>query len=269
MYALIYIGLLLEPYLGKSRFTSAYLLSGIAGSVTSLYWNELTISAGASGAIFGMYGLFFAMLTTNLIEKSARKSLLISIGVFVLYNLSNCLKGGIDNAAHIGGLISGLIIGYSFYPSIIKSNPRLKPITIGLLTILIAIISFAVLTTTKSDIGKYEKDMETFVKLEEKALRLFSLPQYSTNQQILDEIKNNGIKNWESCISLIENFDNYELPKVIKLRNNKLKEYCELRIKSYKTIEKAIVEDTNKYDSEINNYNIQIENIINELTKIK
>jgi len=267
MYALIYIGLLLEPYLGKSRFISAYFLSGIAGSITSLYWNELTISAGASGAIFGMYGVFLAMLTTNLIEKSARKSLLISIGVFVLYNLANGLKGGIDNAAHIGGLISGLVIGYSFYPSIIKPNSRLKPITIGLLTILIALSSFVVLTTTKSDIGKYEKDMETFIKLEEKALSLFRLPQYSTNQQVLDEIKNNGINNWESCISLLENFDNYELPMVIKLRNNKLKEYCELRIKSYKTIEKAIEENTNKYDSEINKYNIEIENIINELTQ--
>ena len=51
-------------------------------------------------AIFGMYGVFVALLTTNLIEKSARKSLLISIGVFVFYNLANGLKGGIDNAAH-------------------------------------------------------------------------------------------------------------------------------------------------------------------------
>ena len=76
MYALLYIGLLLEPYLGKSRFLSAYLITGIAGSAASLYWNELTISAGASGAIFGMYGVFLAMLTTNLIEKSARKALL-------------------------------------------------------------------------------------------------------------------------------------------------------------------------------------------------
>lgn len=85
MYALVYIGLLLEPYLGKARFLSAYLIAGIAGSVASLFWNELTVSAGASGAIFGIYGVFVALLTTKLIEKSARKSLLISIGIFVIY----------------------------------------------------------------------------------------------------------------------------------------------------------------------------------------
>ena len=135
MYALIYIGLILEPYLGKARFFSAYILSGIAGSVASLYWNDLTVSAGASGAIFGMYGVFLAMLTTNLIEKSARKAILTSIIVFVGYNLLNGLQHqGIDNAAHIGGLTSGLIFGYAFYPSLIKPNRKVLKTT----TILIA-----------------------------------------------------------------------------------------------------------------------------------
>ena len=114
----LYIGLLLEPRLGTIRFLGAYILTGIAASITSLWWHDLTISAGASGAIFGMYGVFLAMLTTNLIEKSARKALLTSIGVFVFYNLVNGMKGGIDNAAHIGGLVSGLLTGYAFYPSL-------------------------------------------------------------------------------------------------------------------------------------------------------
>ena len=52
-----------------TRFFSAYILTGIGGSVASLYWHDLTISAGASGAIFGMYGVFLAILTTNLIER--------------------------------------------------------------------------------------------------------------------------------------------------------------------------------------------------------
>jgi rhomboid protease GluP len=135
LYALIYIGLLLEPHLGKTRFVSAYLLAGIGGSVASLYWHDLTISAGASGAIFGMYGVFLAMLTTNLIEKSARKTLLTSIMIFVGYNLLNGLKGGIDNAAHIGGLVTGMIIGYAFYPSLIKPQQlNLKYLTVALCT---------------------------------------------------------------------------------------------------------------------------------------
>lgn len=47
MYALIYIGAILEPYLGKAKFAWAYLFAGISASAASLWWNELTISAGA------------------------------------------------------------------------------------------------------------------------------------------------------------------------------------------------------------------------------
>lgn len=138
MYALLYIGVLLEPYLGKARFIAAYLLSGIIASMTSLYWHDFTISAGASGAIFGMYGVFLAMLTTNLIEKTSRKTMLLSIVFFVGYSLLNGLKGGIDNAAHLGGLVGGLIIGYAYYPSLVNAKaPTLKYLTIGLLTLFV------------------------------------------------------------------------------------------------------------------------------------
>ena len=267
MYALVYIGLLLEPYLGKSRFLSAYLIAGIAGSVASIFWNELTISAGASGAIFGMYGVFIALLTTRLIEKSARKSLFISIGVFVFYNLVNGLKGGIDNAAHIGGLLSGIIIGYSYYPSLIQPNKLLKPISIGILVVVFSIGAFAIVKNTRSDIGKYNADMQMFVKLEEKALGLYRLPQTSSDEQILFEINNNGIKNWKESLKLIEKADSYDLPDVLHTRNARLKEYCQIRLKSYEIIRKAVIEGTDKYDNEMNTYNIKIEKIISELTK--
>jgi rhomboid protease GluP len=139
MYALLYIGLLLEPILGKARFLTAYIATGIAASLTSLLWNDLLISAGASGAIFGMYGVFVAMLTTNHIEKSARKSLLTSILIFIGYNLLNGMKGGIDNAAHIGGLLSGLVIGYIFYPSLKQTDSKKYQ------NIAIGFISFAII----------------------------------------------------------------------------------------------------------------------------
>src|SRR5690606_30731522 len=138
MYALLYIGLLLEPYIGKTRFLAAYLISGIAASMTSLWWHDLTISAGASGAIFGMYGVFLALLTTNLLDKSVKRALLTSIAVFVGYNILNGMRAdsGIDNAAHIGGLISGLIIGYVFVPSLKQfENRTIKFSTIGALTL--------------------------------------------------------------------------------------------------------------------------------------
>jgi len=115
MYCLFIVGIYLEPLLGKFKFIIAYFATGLLSSLASLWYHTSGInSAGASGAIFGMFGLFLALLTTNLIPKQARSSLLRSIGIFIAYNLFYGIKGGIDNAAHIGGLLSGAMIGYIY-----------------------------------------------------------------------------------------------------------------------------------------------------------
>lgn len=269
MYALLYIGLLLEPYLGKTRFLAAYLISGIAASMTSLWWHDLTISAGASGAIFGMYGLFLALLTTNLLDKSVKKALLTSIAVFVVYNILNGLKpnSGIDNAAHIGGLLSGLVIGYAFVPSLKQfENKAIKFSTIGALTVVLLISSFTVYKSLPNDIAKYDVKMKEFVSMESMALEVYNLPEGTPNEKILSEIKDRGLYYWNENIKLIDGFKDLDLPLPIRARNTKLKEYCELRIKSYELIYKAIEEDTDKYQNEINEYNQKIEKIISELT---
>lgn len=165
MYALLFIGILLEPYLGGSRFSSAYILSGICASVASLWWHPYTISAGASGAIFGMYGVFLAMLTTRFIEKRARMALLLSIGIFVVYNLANGMTSGIDNAAHLGGLAGGVVIGWVFMPALRKpGNNVLKYATIAIAAVVTLTVCFVVYSHIPNDKGMYEyikKLMET------------------------------------------------------------------------------------------------------------
>jgi len=141
-YALYMAGVYLEPMLGKTKYIIAYLATGIFASLASLWWHsEAVNSAGASGAIFGLYGIFLALLFTNLIPKQMRSSLLQSIGVFVLFNLVYGVKSGIDNAAHIGGLLSGLIIGFIFYPLLKKEDKGVKSNLV-----LIAIIAGTVLS---------------------------------------------------------------------------------------------------------------------------
>ncbi|MCP9751771.1 rhomboid family intramembrane serine protease [Ferruginibacter sp. HRS2-29] len=128
MYALYMIGMYLELMLGKVKYATAYVCTGLLASLASLWWHSGTPanSAGASGAVFGMYGLFLAMLTTKLIPGSMRKGLLTNIGIFVAYNLVYGLKGGIDNSAHIGGLLSGCVIGYLFVLTIHEENSGKK-----------------------------------------------------------------------------------------------------------------------------------------------
>ncbi len=122
MYALFFVGIFLEPILGSKRFGIFYLVTGIMASIASIWWHEKTVSVGASGAIFGMYGIFLALLLTKLFPNDFKKSFLVSTSIFVGYNLIFGLTGGIDNAAHIGGLISGMIIGFAIYPMLQKEH---------------------------------------------------------------------------------------------------------------------------------------------------
>ncbi|RYY33060.1 MAG: rhomboid family intramembrane serine protease [Sphingobacteriaceae bacterium] len=126
MYGLLFIGIFLEPLLGTGKFAAIYLLTGIMASLASVGWHTDTVSVGASGAIFGMYGVFLALLTTNLFPKGFKKSFLLSTSVFVGFNLLYGLTGGIDNAAHIGGLLTGIICGYALYPSLKNTADRVQ-----------------------------------------------------------------------------------------------------------------------------------------------
>ncbi len=111
MYGLIFVGIFLEPLLGAKKYTFVYLLTGILASVASIWWYDATISVGASGAIFGLYGFFLACLLLKVFPPGFGKAFLASTLVFVGFNLLMGFTGGIDNAAHIGGLLSGFILG--------------------------------------------------------------------------------------------------------------------------------------------------------------
>jgi membrane associated rhomboid family serine protease len=113
--ALFLIGNYLEPVLGKLRYITVYLCAAILAGLASLYWHtEPVNSAGATGAVFGMYGAFLALLTTGLISKKISRLFLLSVLIFLLYNLVSGLTKGVDLASHTGGLVSGLLIGYLF-----------------------------------------------------------------------------------------------------------------------------------------------------------
>lgn len=265
MYALIYIGMLLEPLLGRIRFIVAYLLTGIVSSTASLWWNDSTVSAGASGAIFGMYGLFLALLTSKIIHEETRKSLLASIGLFVFISLTNGLKGGIDNAAHIGGLISGLLIGYAFIPSIKNDSVSLRnKILIGISIASIALCSF-VYHSLPNDLGTYDAKIKEFAKLEQLALEVFRLPEDATAQEMLSAIQNPGLTSWKKIELLLQDIDKLDIPNHLKEQNEKLKKYCELRIQFFNLYSRQLSENTEQYTTQLNQINLEIETLLKNL----
>jgi len=253
MYALLFIGMLLEPLLGKMRFISAYFATGLLASLASLYWLDYTISAGASGAIFGMYGVFLAMLTTNLINKAERKALLSSIIVFVGYSLFSGFTGeGVDNAAHIGGLASGIIIGFAFYPSLSKpDNEKLKTssvILVAVASIFISLIAIRPMTGDSvryRDIVRYEEGLTKFIQLEEKALAVYNLPQNTIVSVYMLEAEK-GIEKWEESKTILNELYALKLPKEDLHKCKKLIRYCNLRIESYNLIYNSLLYDSDK-----------------------
>ncbi len=133
MYALLSLGEMLENLLGSMRFAVLYLVCGISGSALSLWWNDgMMNAAGASGAIFGLAGIFLALLTTNLLQPDVRGPMLKSMLAFVGYNLVFGLMGRIDNAAHIGGLLGGMIGGYCVWYDLIQWKRYQKMIYVGI-----------------------------------------------------------------------------------------------------------------------------------------
>jgi rhomboid protease GluP len=123
MFALIMVGIFLEPKLGYTKYAFLYLITGIIASLSSVFWHKPTVSVGASGAIFGLYGVFLALILTNRYGREHKKGLLIFALIYIGYNiLAGFANVGTDNAAHIGGLVSGFLLGLLINSSVRKGD---------------------------------------------------------------------------------------------------------------------------------------------------
>jgi rhomboid protease GluP len=121
MWCLWDLGRLCESLYGRWTFAAIYLITGVAGGLASVAWNPRVLSVGASGAIFGLAGALAASFylgefsLPSIAVRSTFRSLAVFIGFNVLfgfgYNVFLGGNSGIDNAAHIGGLVIGAILG--------------------------------------------------------------------------------------------------------------------------------------------------------------
>ncbi len=114
MWCLWDLGTLCESLYGRWTFAAIYLITGIGAGIASVAWNPHVFSVGASGAIFGLAGALIASfyLGEFSLPKAALSGTLRSLLFFAGFNLFfGGLFQGIDNACHIGGLVTGLIMG--------------------------------------------------------------------------------------------------------------------------------------------------------------
>lgn len=268
MYALMYVGLYLERIIGSVPFLILYLLTGVVSSVASLWWHDFTISAGASGAVFGMYGVFLALLLSKSIDEEIRKALLPSIGIFIGYNLLAGAKGGIDNAAHIGGLLSGFVSGFALIPAL-RSNSSSGLVSKSLIIISVVFMAFSyfVAANLSNDIPKYEKLMEEFSVHESAALKPYSLLENEgSSEDIIAAFSGDGMKEWLECKRIITEAIELDLPEHIRHRNGLLYDYISARIVFSELVVKTYGENTDAYNAQIDSVNNKIELLFNELS---
>ena len=115
MYALYSGGLWTEKLYGSARFAVIYLLAALAGSVGSGWWDASRNSAGASGAIFGVYGalLVFVVRRPGDIPRDLLKAVRGGAISLCVYSLAmGVAMPFVDNAAHVGGLLGGAVAGF-------------------------------------------------------------------------------------------------------------------------------------------------------------
>ncbi len=109
LWCLFDLGPEVEMLFGTQKFLVMYLVTGILGFVASLWWNPWALSIGASGAILGLIGV---LIGTSFHHGSLGKDYRSMLWRWVIYIFIFGLFFSVDNAAHLGGLVSGLALGY-------------------------------------------------------------------------------------------------------------------------------------------------------------
>ena len=117
MILLYALGRIIEEELGKIKYVAVYLLSGIVGNIVSVIYymsrSVNAVSAGASGAVFGLVGVILWLIIVNHGQyKGINIFRILLMIAFALY--SGWTGSGINNAAHVAGLVTGFVLGAAF-----------------------------------------------------------------------------------------------------------------------------------------------------------
>lgn len=268
MFGLYWIGLMVESILGNFKFLIAFLCTGIIAGLVSLFWVEEGVTAGASGAVFGLFGVLTAFATTNYINKKFPGVWLICIAAYAVFNIFMGWRGANDNAANIGGFAAGILVGYLFYFFHFKRNlARAGGTRISFEVLLItALLVFLYLRFYgKDDTLRFEKEIMQLNQIELKAMTQMQQLQSKTNEEAARVLKDSALPQWKHFQTEIMKTDAFRLDDEFKQKRKLLGEYAQLRVRQTELIYKSINEETDKYNPEIDEVSDKIDSIINQL----
>ncbi len=248
MYCLYRAGAYIEPLVGRARFITAYLCTGVLAGIASIWWYHPAVnSAGAGGSVCGIYGLFFVFLGAGILPASLAQRLRGSMAFFVLINLAIAVIWKIDIAAPLGGLLSGSLIGCLFVWDIRKEKqeqiaPWILPLCIGCTVIATLfflqsyrfpkdppIVAHKKATVFKyADEDKFNSAYQQFITLGQKGLDVYNDNTITEAQRVTD-LRSISFTEWDSAEDIAREMKGYQVSPKMKQLAATLEQYAQLR----------------------------------------
>jgi rhomboid protease GluP len=244
-------GRVVENLYGRAPFAVIYLLAGLAGSVASLARHPLTVSAGASGAVFGVYGGFaaFLVLRRRYLPADVWQTTARGIGTFVVISLVFGLSvPNIDLTAHVGGLVGGFAVGAAMLVQRGRADASTRPYRPGPgRTAAIALAGLAVIAGGALAIPRAQDPaamLQKFGQVETKVLdkaqdleRRSREPDHD-DARLATELERDVLAPWRALRGELEALD--RLPARLDPLFAAIRDYAAARQRSWETFEAAL-----------------------------
>lgn len=258
MVALLFASAFLMMVLNKWQFLVGYLVTGMFSFAVSIWWHIDTVSAGASGAIFGCYGILLGLALTPLFTKSDRTVILIYLAVYAGFNLLYGLKDGIDNAAHVGGLGSGVIVGLLYYVALKRTDVAIQALVLLVVIALGTACSYAILQPAQH-LFKLDKQYSV---LEQEGIEQFNVRDSSAEveMQALDK----SLLAFKAAQPVAQSMNSLPyLPPHQKRYTARLIYYTDLRITEIELLQASYNNASNQWNDSIQLTSRRIDSVLN------
>lgn len=229
MASLYTLGSALEKELGATRFLLVYFFCGVVAGIVSLVFNVYTISAGASGALFGLYGYSLGSeLVKNYNDRTRLINVLVNFLIFLAVSFYFTTVFRVDTPGHIGGCIAGLILSVVHYKFQWLTENK------GLAAALV-IISFSLFLIPK-DLLNYYRIFHRVLQAERLTNQMYD--QSNDDMQLKDSLIT-LIPRWDSIYSSLGSLR--RVPEPLRQDTSTMKKYITLR-KQDATFRIALIE---------------------------
>lgn len=217
MYALYVLGTSLEPALGTTRFLLVYFFCGIAAGLASLVFNIFAPSAGASGALFGLFGYRLgAEIIGSFHDRQKLLSIFINFVVFVVINALIATSVNVDMAGHVGGFLGGLLLATFHF--------RLRWFVQKKFLLLLLVILASSLFVLPKDQLRYYQIFQNVLRMEHHTDELYK--SVNTNGELKDSLAA-ILPTWDSISSSLNRIN--KIPFELSADTAILRDYIELR----------------------------------------